>query len=54
MSAMSGETTSVTPGRSSAGSWKQSDLPPPVGMMASVSRPEATASTISAWPGRKL
>ena len=28
---MSGETTTVRPGRSSAGSWKQSDLPPPVG-----------------------
>ena len=28
---MSGETTTVSPGRTRAGSWKHSDLPPPVG-----------------------
>jgi hypothetical protein len=31
ISAISGDTTSVSPGCSSAGSWKQRDLPPPVG-----------------------
>ena len=35
--------TTVTPSRHSAGSWKHSDLPPPVGMIASASRPAATA-----------
>ncbi len=34
ISAMRGERTMVTPSRQSAGSWKHSDLPPPVGMMA--------------------
>jgi hypothetical protein len=53
MSAISGDSTTVTPSRQSAGSWKQSDLPPPVGMMASTSRPARTASTISSCPGRK-
>ena len=42
MSAMSGDTTTVVPGRSSAGSWKQSDLPEPVGMTATRSRPSST------------
>jgi hypothetical protein len=39
--AMSGEITTVTPSRMSAGSWKHSDLPPPVGMMASTFCPAA-------------
>ena len=39
ISAISGEMTTVTPSRHRAGSWKHSDLPPPVGMMASVLRP---------------
>ncbi len=53
ISAISGETTTVSPSRSSAGSWKHSDFPPPVGITASTSRPSATAVTISSWPGRK-
>ena len=31
--------TTVRPGRTSAGSWKHSDFPPPVGMIARTSRP---------------
>jgi hypothetical protein len=37
--AMRGEITTVTPSRMIAGSWKHSDLPPPVGMMASTFLP---------------
>jgi hypothetical protein len=47
MSEMSGETTTVSPGSMSAGTWKHSDLPPPVGRMTSVSRPASTALTAS-------
>ena len=36
---MSGETTTVRPARTSAGNWKQSDLPPPVGSTANTSLP---------------
>src|SRR5689334_12107684 len=54
MSAISGEITMQTPGRSRVGSWKHSDLPPPVGMMASTSRPRRMSLTISCWPGRKV
>ena len=36
---MSGETTTVRPGRISDGSWYRSDLPLPVGITASTSRP---------------
>ena len=39
ISEMSGETTSATPSPTSAGAWKQSDLPPPVGITTSESRP---------------
>ena len=53
ISAISGEMTTVSPLWRSAGSWKQSDLPPPVGMMASTSRPARMAATISSCPGRK-
>ena len=42
MSAMSGDSTTVVPGRSSAGSWKQSDFPEPVGITATRSRPSST------------
>ena len=48
----SGETTSAVPARSSAGSWKHSDLPPPVGMRTSASPPPATCETISCWAPR--
>src|SRR6185312_353518 len=51
--AMSGETTTPTPLRSSAGIWKQSDFPPPVGMSTSASFPAATCATISRCSPRK-
>jgi hypothetical protein len=44
---MSGETITATPGCTTAGAWKQSDLPPPVGMTTSESRPASTASIAS-------
>ena len=53
MSAISGDTTTVVPSSSSAGSWKQSDLPAPVGITATRSRPSSTASAASRCPGRK-
>ena len=53
MSEMSGETTSVARGCSSAGIWKQTDLPKPVGSTARVSRPLSTASTTRDCAGRK-
>ena len=37
-----------------AGTWKVSDLPPPVGISASVSRPAATLRMMSPCNGRKL
>ena len=40
-------------GRSIAASWYVSDLPDPVGMSASVSRPAIAARTTSSCPGRK-
>ena len=53
MSEMSGETTMVNPPRTSAGSWKQMDFPPPVGRTARVSRPASTDCTTRRWAGRK-
>ena len=50
---MSGETTTVSPGRRSAGSWKQSDLPPPVGSTAKTSLPASESRMISSCNGRK-
>src|SRR3989441_2583 len=52
MSAMSGDTTTVVPSSRSAGSWKQSDFPDPVGMTATRSRPSKTAAAASCCPGR--
>ena len=52
MRAMSGESTSVGSGRSIAASWYVSDLPEPVGISASVSRPSTAARTTSSCPGR--
>ena len=46
------EMTSVTPGKSSAGTWKQMDLPAPVGMMATVSRPASSERTTGSCAGR--
>ena len=47
ISAISGEITTPTPGRSSAGIWYVSDLPPPVGISTSASLPPATCSITS-------
>ncbi|MOA13388.1 hypothetical protein D3C78_1334370 [compost metagenome] len=54
ISAISGETTTVKPGRSSPGTWKHNDLPPPVGISTRASPPLATQSMIAAWRPRKL
>jgi len=50
---ISGDTTIVVPGSSSAGNWKPSDFPEPVGITASTSCPSRTARTRSSWPVRK-
>ena len=47
ISAMSGEMTSVTPPKQSAGIWKQRDFPPPVGITTSPSRPETISAMTS-------
>ena len=52
ISAISGETTTVRPSRASAGSWKQSDLPPPVGSSAKTSLPASESRMISSCNGR--
>jgi hypothetical protein len=49
MSAISGETTRPMPSRISDGIWKQSDLPPPVGISTSESRRASAASMIARW-----
>jgi hypothetical protein len=49
MSAINGEMTTATPGRINAGIWKQTDLPPPVGITTSASRPEHKQFTTAAW-----
>jgi hypothetical protein len=49
MSAISGDMITATPGRISAGIWKQTDLPPPVGITTSASRPEHRQFMTSAW-----
>src|SRR5687767_14401703 len=53
MSATSGVTTTVRPPSTTAGTWKHTDLPPPVGSTASTSRPESTDSTTAVCDGRK-
>ena len=53
ISATSGETTTVRPPLTRAGTWKQSDLPEPVGITASTWRPASRPSTTCSWPGRK-
>ena len=50
---MSGEITIVSPPSTTAGTWKQTDLPAPVGRTASVSCPLRTDRTTPAWAGRK-
>ena len=52
ISATSGETTTVSPSITSAGTWKHSDLPEPVGITVSTFRPPSSASITAAWPGR--
>ena len=51
ISATSGDITSVTPGRTSAGSWKQKDLPNPAGSSPSTFRPCAAASMMASCEG---
>ena len=51
--AIRGVTTSAMPSRISAGTWKQTDLPPPVGRIASTSFPSAAAEIISSCIERK-
>ncbi len=50
--AMSGVTTMQSPSRVIVGTWYVSDLPPPVGISASVSRPASTERMISSCTGR--
>jgi hypothetical protein len=49
----SGETTMVSPPSATAGTWKQTDFPAPVGSTASACRPAITLSTTGRWDGRK-
>eukprot|EP00962_Isochrysis_galbana_P009148 scaffold2549_cov108-Isochrysis_galbana.AAC.5 len=51
ISASRGTTTTVRPGAASAASWKVLDLPPPVGIRRSTSRPERVASMAARWSG---
>ena len=50
--AISGETTSGEAVPGEGRKLEQSDLPAPVGMIASTSSPAITAATISSWPAR--
>ena len=52
--AMRGETTMQVPSETTAGIWKHTDLPPPVGMSTTVSFPSSTCWMISPCMGRKL
>ena len=49
MRAMRGEITMHSPPRTSAGSWKHKDFPPPVGKRAITSVPEVRADTGATW-----
>ena len=53
ISEISGETTTAMPSMATAGAWKQSDLPPPVGSTTSESRPAMTACMASRCSGMK-
>src|SRR5207237_1973622 len=46
---MSGDTTSVSPAVMSAGSWKQSDFPAPVGSTARTLRPASRGPSTFSW-----
>ena len=52
ISAIRGDTTTVSPSMTRAGIWKQSDLPEPVGITVSAWRPPSSASITASWPGR--
>jgi hypothetical protein len=54
ISAMSGDTTTDSPGRTTAGSWKHRLFPPPVGKSAITSRPPSASRMISSWSGRNV
>src|SRR5471032_1321026 len=49
---MSGDTTRPRPPAATAGAWKQSDLPPPVGSTTMLSRDCRIACIASRWRGR--
>src|SRR5580704_15572488 len=49
---MSGETTRPRPPAATAGAWKQSDLPPPVGRTTTLSRDSRIACMASRCSGR--
>lgn len=49
--AIKGDTTMQTPSIQSAGTWKQMDLPPPVGSKANASLPSNTERTMSSCKG---
>ena len=53
ISAIKGETTTVSPGRAMAGNWKQRDFPPPVGSRAKTSLPASASAMICCCKGRK-
>lgn len=53
MSEIRGDTTMVIRGKSNAGTWKQIDLPPPVGRTITASRRESTASIAGRCGARK-
>jgi hypothetical protein len=48
---MSGVITRHIPSAARAGTWNVIDLPPPVGISARVSFPEAILKIISSWSG---
>ena len=52
INATNGDTTTVSPPQTSAGIWKHSDLPEPVGMTTSTLSPARSAANTSSWPGR--
>lgn len=50
ISALSGDITKAAPGRNTAGTWKQIDLPDPVGLTIRTERPARAAMTTGSWP----
>jgi hypothetical protein len=52
ISEISGEITTASPGETMAGTWKHTDLPPPVGRTTITSRPPLRCSMASFCSGR--